>query len=132
MKVLLTSVGSRGDVQPILALALELRARGHHALVCAAPNFHTWVESFGISFLPLGPDLEKWTQERPEGPKTQKKPSRAHLRTLAGHAVAEQFRVLAEVARERDLIVVGGMLQTAGRSIAEVLKIPYVYAAYCP
>jgi len=94
MKVLLTTVGSRGDVQPILALALELRTRGHQALVCAAPNFRTWVESFGISFLPLGPDVEKWTRERPEGQTTQKLPSRARLRNLAGHAVAEQFRVL--------------------------------------
>jgi vancomycin aglycone glucosyltransferase len=132
MKVLLTTVGSRGDVQPILALALELRALGHQALVCAAPNFHTWVESFGIRFFPLGPDVEKWTRSRPERQTTQKKPSRAHLRALAGHTVAEQFRVLAEAARECDLIVVGGMLQTAGRSIAEALKIPYIYASYCP
>ena len=31
MQVLLSSIGSRGDVQPILALAIELRALGHQA-----------------------------------------------------------------------------------------------------
>jgi UDP:flavonoid glycosyltransferase YjiC (YdhE family) len=31
MKVLISSIGSRGDVQPIIALDLELRARGHEA-----------------------------------------------------------------------------------------------------
>ena len=38
MKVLLCSIGSRGDVQPILALALELRALGHNASLCVAPT----------------------------------------------------------------------------------------------
>ena len=53
MKVFLTSVGSRGDVQPILALAVELRALGHTALVCAAPNFQTWVECLGSALCRL-------------------------------------------------------------------------------
>ena len=35
MKVLLSSIGSRGDVQPVLALALELRALGHNAEMTA-------------------------------------------------------------------------------------------------
>ncbi|WP_344174763.1 glycosyltransferase, partial [Pilimelia columellifera] len=29
MRVLLTTVGSRGDVQPLLALAMQLKAQGH-------------------------------------------------------------------------------------------------------
>jgi hypothetical protein len=33
MKVLISSIGSRGDVQPILALALELRAGAQRKLV---------------------------------------------------------------------------------------------------
>jgi vancomycin aglycone glucosyltransferase len=39
---------------------------------------------------------------------------------------------MPEAARGCDLILVGGMLQIAGRSIAEALGIPYVCAAYCP
>lgn len=53
MKIVLTSVESRGDMQPFLALALEPRATGHRALVCPAPNFQLWVKTFGSSFLPL-------------------------------------------------------------------------------
>jgi hypothetical protein len=40
MKVLISSIGSRGDVQPILAL--ELRAGGHNVSLCVAPNFKDW------------------------------------------------------------------------------------------
>ena len=61
MQVLLSSIGSRGDVQPILALALELRALGHHARLCVAPNFKEWIESYGLECTPIGPDLKKLT-----------------------------------------------------------------------
>lgn len=131
MRLLLSSIGSRGDVQPLLALALELRALGHIPLVCVAPNFQPWVEAFGIDFAPIGPDLAAWTGTRPAQPAASR-PSPEQMRQIAGHAVAEQFRVLPEAARGCDLILVGGMLQTAGRSVAEALGIPYVYAAYCP
>ena len=39
MQVLLSSIGTRGDVQPILALGLELQAQGHKARLCVPPDF---------------------------------------------------------------------------------------------
>jgi len=131
MKLLLSSIGSRGDVQPLLALALELRALGHTPVVCVAPNFQPWIESFGIDFVPIGPDLEAWSRAaaaRPIG----SPPSPEQRQQIARHSVAEQFRVMPDAARGCDAILVGGMLQIAGRSIAEALGIPYVCAAYCP
>src|SRR5689334_17184546 len=69
MKVLLSSIGSRGDVQPIIALSLELRSRGHEPRLCVAPNFQEWVESFGLTCLPIGPDLKRLTGgSAPKGP----------------------------------------------------------------
>lgn len=131
MKLLLSSIGSRGDVQPLLALALELRARGHTPVLCVAPNFQPWIASFGIDVVPIGPDLEALTSTTP-APRGAAKPSPEQLQQIAHHTVAEQFRVMPEAAHGCDLILVGGMLQTAGRSIAELVGIPYVYAAYCP
>jgi vancomycin aglycone glucosyltransferase len=130
MKVLISSIGSRGDVQPILALALELRALGHDAGLCVAPNFKDWVESFGVACVPIGPDLKKLAGAN--APSKQVKPSRAQLRQLAVHTIRGQFQVLTDAARGCDLIVAAGALQLTTRSIAEVLKIPYVFAAYCP
>lgn len=125
MKLLLSSIGSRGDVQPLLALALELRALGHTPVLCVAPNFQAWIESLGLDCVPVGPDLQTWTRAAP-------KPSPEQMRQLARDNVAEQFRVTPEAARGCGLILVGGMLQIAGRSIAEALGIPYICAAYCP
>ncbi|HLO27967.1 MAG TPA: glycosyltransferase, partial [Anaerolineales bacterium] len=61
MQVLLSSIGSRGDVQPIVALGLELQALGHRARLCVAPNFKEWIESYGLECIPIGPDLKKMT-----------------------------------------------------------------------
>ena len=114
MRLLLSSIGSRGDVQPLLALALELRTLGHTPVICVAPNFQQLVDSFGIEFVPIGPDLEAWTRMAPTQPSTAK-PTPEQLQQLASHTVAEQFRVMPEAARGCDLILVGGMLQGVGK-----------------
>jgi vancomycin aglycone glucosyltransferase len=81
MKVLISSIGSRGDVQPIAALALELKALGHAPCLCVAPNFKEWVESFGLVHVPIGPDLKKLTGGT--APAKRAKPSKAQLHQLA-------------------------------------------------
>ena len=45
MKVALMTVGTRGDVQPFVALALGLEARGHRVTLAAPPNARSFVEA---------------------------------------------------------------------------------------
>ena len=47
MRVLLSTIGSRGDVQPLVALALQLRALGQEVRLCVPPDFRDWIESLG-------------------------------------------------------------------------------------
>jgi vancomycin aglycone glucosyltransferase len=130
MKVLLSSIGSRGDVQPIVALAVECKQLGHDASLCVAPNFKEWIESYGVECIPIGPDLKKMTGATVPGKPAL--PSREQLRALADQMVRDQFTVITEAARGCDVIVGAGALQIATRSIAEAQKIPYIFAAYCP
>jgi vancomycin aglycone glucosyltransferase len=53
MRVLLAAVGTRGDVQPALALALELRNRGHEVRLCVSPNFVRWARTLGLEAVPM-------------------------------------------------------------------------------
>src|SRR5512143_3433381 len=124
MQVLLSSIGSRGDVQPIVALALELRALGHHARLCVAPNFREWIESYGLECTPIGPDLKKLTGGTVPGKPVLPPPEQ--LQRMADESVREQFRVISEAARDCDLLVAAGALQMALRSIADAQKIHYV------
>src|SRR5438128_12213988 len=51
MRVLIAALGSRGDVQPGLALALALRRAGHEAVVSAPPDFSAWSAQLGVPFV---------------------------------------------------------------------------------
>jgi len=39
MRILLSTIGSRGDVQPLVALALQLQSLGQEVRVCVPPDF---------------------------------------------------------------------------------------------
>ncbi|WP_093147827.1 glycosyltransferase [Saccharopolyspora antimicrobica] len=123
MRVLLSTTGSRGDVQPVIALALQLRGLGQDVRICAPPDFHDWIGSLGISSVPLGPQMRRgpWDLSSPEG-----------RRRAAEDAVAAQFSTLPAAARDCDVLVACGAVQVAARSVAELAGIGYVHAHYCP
>ena len=57
MRALLAAVGTRGDVQPALALALELRKLGHEVRLCTSPNFVDWAKTLGLEAVPMGVEM---------------------------------------------------------------------------
>jgi rhamnosyltransferase subunit B len=54
LKLLLPTIGSAGDVHPVIALGLALRRRGHRATVITNPLFQELIEQQGLGFLPVG------------------------------------------------------------------------------
>ena len=58
MKTVIPSIGSRGDVQPYIALARGLQAAGHAVTLASHPGMRGLVESYGVSFAPMGPDID--------------------------------------------------------------------------
>ena len=56
MKFVLTSVGTRGDVEPCAAIGRELLRRGHDVCVAVPPNMVGFVESAGLAAVACGPD----------------------------------------------------------------------------
>ena len=60
MRITLVSLGSRGDVQPFIALAVGLQNTGRHQVRLAAPdNFEPLAREYGLNFSPLGLDTQK-------------------------------------------------------------------------
>ncbi|MFH1807469.1 MAG: glycosyltransferase [Pseudomonadota bacterium] len=126
MRILVSTVGSRGDVQPMLALALELQGRGHQLLFAAPPENQAWVEGRDLRFHAVGVDLMKAV----EGIYTH----RVGLGTLTRFVrdrIAEQFDDLLPLADAFDLYL-GGGLQLALPSVAEARQRPYAYTAFSP
>jgi len=127
MRIALSAVGTRGDVQPMIALGLALRARGHDVRLAAPPDFHDATIDAGLPFFPVGQDVHEMVTvtcrdmvRRPLAP----------LRVM-DDVVRLQFEDLRKACEGAELLV-GGGIQAAAPSIAEWLDIPYFYAAYCP
>ncbi len=59
MKITILTYGSRGDVQPFLALALGLQKNGHIVKLAAPQRFDKFVTSHGVTSIPLPGDPEE-------------------------------------------------------------------------
>jgi vancomycin aglycone glucosyltransferase len=127
MRVLLSTYDSRGGVEPLLALAVRLRALGAEALMCAPPDCAERLAEVGVELVPIG---------RPVRPLVHgaKPPSAADVPRRAAELIAAQFDRLAPVAEGCDALVASGLIPAAAaaRSVAEKLGIRSAYVSYCP
>jgi vancomycin aglycone glucosyltransferase len=128
MRVLLSTIGSRGDVQPLVALARELEALGQDVRACVPPDFREWIEGLGIPVTPIGPELRPTGKASP----LAAAPTPEQRRQMIEGTVATQFETITAAANGCDAIVGATALQVAAPSVAECLGIPYIFVAYCP
>ncbi|CAK8573379.1 unnamed protein product [Lathyrus sativus] len=56
LQIVILVVGTRGDVQPFVAIAKRLQEYGHRVRIATHANFKTFVRSAGVNFHPLGGD----------------------------------------------------------------------------
>jgi vancomycin aglycone glucosyltransferase len=130
VRVLLSTIGSRGDVQPLVALALQLKALGQEVRLCVPPDFREWIEGLGIPVTPIGPEVRNYAVA--SRPATPAPPSPEQRRQMMEGTVATQFETISAAAQGCDVIVGATALQIAAPSVAERMGIPYVFTAYCP
>jgi UDP:flavonoid glycosyltransferase YjiC (YdhE family) len=123
VKAVLATIGSRGDVQPVVALAQALIARGHGAVIAAPPDFEPWVRSLGIGFAGLGIDVNAFLREHREKLGGNIWRFFRETRRLFDRDLPEQLDALVGLARDADAIVFAAGAAT-GPSAGEVLGIP--------
>ncbi|MCX4819892.1 glycosyltransferase [Streptomyces sp. NBC_01142] len=123
MRVLLSTYGSRGDVEPLVGLAVRLRELGAEVRVCAPPDedFAERLAGVGVSMVGVGQSARALTTAAPP-------PSKGNLPQRAAELIASQFQVIPAAAEGCDVLVAtGAMPAIAGaRSVAEKLGIGYV------
>lgn len=128
MRFLLAASGSRGDVQPMLALAVGLRAAGHDAILAARPAYGPEAAASGVVFHPVGMDPPEPLGQA-QGPASAPTPTPVvtYLQDELGAQLAHLPALAAQVDR-----VVGAGMTFAARSAAEAAGVPYLAAAYSP
>lgn len=130
MRVLLSTYGSRGDVEPMVALAVELQTLGVEA-VLSAPSDREFAELLARAGVPLAPafmPIRQWVSER------AKPSSTADFHKLASDMMAAQFAAISAAAEGCDAIVATGLFPSASaaRSVAELAGLAYRHVTFCP
>ncbi|WP_199847547.1 MULTISPECIES: glycosyltransferase [unclassified Streptomyces] len=123
--MVLSTYGSRGDVEPMAGLAVRLRALGAEVRVCAPPDedFAQRLAGVGVPLVPVGPSARALTKAAPP-------PS--SLPERAAQVIASQFDAVTAAAEGCDVLVATGMLPAAAGalSVAEKLGIRSVSVTF--
>ncbi len=130
MRVLLSTFGSRGDVEPMAALAAQLRAMGAEPIVCAPPDpeFAELVSRAGGTLAPAYTPVRQFVADALTNRPPMTLPERAALVLKAQH------EAISAAAEGCDAVLAAGLFPStaAARCVAEARGLPYVYATYCP
>jgi len=118
-KYVMVSLGTLGDLDPLLALGLTLRERGHQVIVGTPENLCWRATQFGLEAHRLCGDLSGITAN----------PLRGIL--VIRNSIPEQLRVLAQIS-EGSSAIVGSGFPVAAPTAAEYRGVPYVYTAVSP
>jgi vancomycin aglycone glucosyltransferase len=126
MRILLVSHGTRGDVQPIVALGVALKARGHLVQLVAPANFVTWVRGCGLDMQSDGVDVESLLRSSGTGLQSLS----WQMRYLSD-TTPLLFEPVARASEGCEVIVCAG-IQFAAASVAQWRNVPYAHVVFCP
>ncbi|MGW0821237.1 glycosyltransferase [Streptomyces sp. NPDC002845] len=125
MRVLLSTYGSRGDVEPLVGLAVRLRELGAEVRVCAPPD-----EDFAQRLAGVGVPMVSFGQSARALTKAASPP--ASLPQRAAEMIAGQFASVTAAAEGCDALVATGVYPAVAgaRSVADKLGIRSVHATF--
>jgi len=128
MKIAIVVNGTRGDVQPMLALATGLIKNGHEIICCVPPENEELVKRYNIQFEAFGPNYKELFKQnaRMKGGAT-KAPSSKEMKK----ETENQIDLLPELLKGSDLMLSVGFVLGV-HTAADILKIPYRFVIFYP
>lgn len=104
-RIILATFGSHGDLNPFLALGLELKRRGHDPVVATSEGYRRDVESRGLGFSSVRPDLDRQDLALFERALDRVKGPEVIVRELMMPRVRESYEDLERAAAGADLLL---------------------------
>jgi UDP:flavonoid glycosyltransferase YjiC (YdhE family) len=134
MRIVLSSFGTLGDIHPLIALALELRQRGHVPVLAVPELFRSTISSLGLEFAPVGPILNPEDNQLIAMLMDIRKGTERTLREILFPAIRQSYRELLAAVQANggaDLLVAGELVYQAP-IVAEVTGIPWASFVLAP
>jgi vancomycin aglycone glucosyltransferase len=129
LNIILATVGSRGDVQPMVALARTLKGRGHSVTVAAPPDFGDWIQQEGFKFAPVGSDIKKYLHDNPGALGGSAAEMYRSGKAFFDSQLQLQANDLRVACQGADMVVWAG-LAIAAMAVAEGMKLPVLGVVY--
>jgi MGT family glycosyltransferase len=131
-RIVVTTIGSLGDLHPKIAVALELRKRGHDVVFATHKEYQEKIEALGFEFHRMRPDNTALSDP-------QEMARMMDLRTGTEYVIQnwvcanlrETYTDLINTAKDADFIIAGEGV-VAARLVAEKLGIPWAFAVLQP
>jgi UDP:flavonoid glycosyltransferase YjiC (YdhE family) len=130
-RIVLTTIGSLGDLYPYLAIALGLRARGHEAVLATGACYRQKIEDLGLGFRAVRPDCD-WVAD-PERMRRFMDLRRGLVRAyreLLVPVLHQSYEDTLAATEGADLLV--SQMPLAARLVAEKTGIPWVSTIHIP
>jgi rhamnosyltransferase subunit B len=130
-RVVITTFGSFGDLNPYVGLALGLKARGHHPVIATAEFYRPFVEGEEIEFSPVRPDLDPHNGEVVRQVMDPKRGTEYLMRELLFPHLRESYEDLSRAAQGAD-VVLTHPVTFAGPLVAEKTRISWISTVLAP
>jgi UDP:flavonoid glycosyltransferase YjiC (YdhE family) len=134
LRVVLSNIGTFGDINPLIAIALELKRRGHTPVMAVPAVFESKIVPLGLEFHAVRPDIDPKNSILVEMVYDVKKGTERGLREFLFPALRQTYDDLMHAATqpERADLLLLGELNYAGPLVAEMTGIPWASYVLAP
>lgn len=132
MKIVIAAFGSLGDLHPMLALAIELRGRGHEVLINTLEVYREKIDALGFEFQPLRPEVDpEIDREFAREMMDAKTGSEKLLKEFLLPNLRPMYEDLMKATRGADLFISGEVVFPA-KSVVEKTGIKWISTTLAP
>jgi UDP:flavonoid glycosyltransferase YjiC (YdhE family) len=134
LRIVLSNIGTFGDINPLIAIALELKRRGHVPVMAVPAVFEPKIVPLGLEFHAVRPDIDPGNKLLVEMVYDVKKGTETGLREFLFPVLRQTYDDLTDAATkpERADLLLLGELNYAGPLVAEVTGIPWASYVLAP
>lgn len=134
MKITITAVGSRGDVQPYVALAVGLKRAGHEVRLSAPHIFAGLIAEHGLQHLPISMNPQEIMDHPAVQAASQSGNYVLFLRTLfrEGKMLVQTFLDQVYANCQEGEAVISSMIPYGAYDAAEKRRIPFIQTVLAP
>ncbi|CAN5422154.1 glycosyltransferase [soil metagenome] len=130
-RIVLSTLGSLGDLNPMLALGVELKKRGHDIVVNTWEGYREKIEPLGIDFHPLRPNIDPTDKEITRKALDATRGPEMVIREIVFPHLREMYDDVTEACAGSDLLINGELIFVAS-SVAEMTGIKLITTSLAP